>query len=126
MFPTHPSQRTAANIAWWALVLAIVLASLLPRPANTLGEIQDAYDDVLHAGCYALLAGSRAIFEPKRRIPAVFAFCFLLGLAIEFVQPMTGRAFDVADILANTAGLTIGVIAGLAFHSCLTQPATNR
>lgn len=46
-----------------------------------------------------------------RRTPtrALYAAGFVaMGIAIEFIQPYTGRNFEVADMLADALGVLIG------------------
>jgi len=37
----------------------------------------------------------------------------LLGVALEFLQQRTGRQFDIADMLANALGVTLGGVTAL-------------
>ncbi len=46
-----------------------------------------------------------------RRTPtrALYAVAFIaMGVAIEFIQPFTGRQFEAADMAANALGVLLG------------------
>ena len=47
---------------------------------------------------------------------AVLLFCFLLGLSLEFVQPLTGRLSEARDVIVNSAGMILGLIAAACFR----------
>lgn len=70
-------------------------------------------DKILHFGGYATLALIFTLsLRPILYIPTLVGLA-LMGLAIEFIQPYTGRSFDLTDALANGIGIAVGAMAGL-------------
>lgn len=93
-----------------ALMLAVVVyLSLMPSPPQL--DIS-AGDKLQHLAAYSALGywfGMLAL-QNWRRLCLVAGGLIVLGIALEFIQGMTGyRTFDVGDMLANA----IGVVAGL-------------
>jgi VanZ family protein len=88
---------------WFACAAAILVASLLPHSSPLQEQLDKAPDDLLHAACFAVLA----FLRPTRR--EILA-AFLLGVAIELIQPYVGRAGELRDVAANCAGLLLGFL----------------
>ncbi len=93
-------------------VTAIVLASLLPIPAEVLSG---GSDKAWHFLCYFLLAlYSSGIVQPDR-LWRMALRCLLLGIALEAAQALftVSRQADWADVAANAAGIAAAwIIAG--------------
>lgn len=96
-------------LIWVLTLLAITVGSLLP--VEELPKASSLISDkIQHAAAYALvgfmaiLAGIR--FKSKGLL---LLFSALVGVGIEFLQPLSGRHFEVADMAANTSGLIIAV-----------------
>ena len=89
------------------LVAAIVWLSLTPKPPHPLDF---GWSDKLeHCVAYGALMGWFAFLY--RRTPARLAYAIgfvAMGIAIEFIQPYTGRDFEVADMLADALGVAAG------------------
>jgi len=107
---------------WIALIL---LGSLLPRvpPADAVVRFPGAAY-AAHAVAYAVLcclAAWALRLGDWRRLLAAAAGASLLGLALECIQPLTGRAFDLADIAANAAGVAAGLAGALLARRLLTR-----
>jgi len=66
-------------------------------------------DKLYHLIAYSALMWWWAQLFLVRRLPSVFLVVVGFGVLIEFVQPLTGRFFEVADIAANTAGALLGL-----------------
>jgi VanZ family protein len=102
---------------------AIAAGSLLPSapPADRIIPVSQA-DLILHVILYAGLAvllawGWRA--AAWRRSVGAAVTAFLFGLAIECIQPLTGRQFAFADLGANAAGSLLG--AAIVLGACMLR-----
>jgi VanZ family protein len=89
--------------AGWGLVAAIVYLSLGP-PIEA--ETAHYNDKAGHLIAYFVLMLWFAQAVTRRSWAAVAAACVALGVALEFLQGMTGyREFSLADMLADGAGV---------------------
>lgn len=77
----------------------------------------DQGDKLGHFAAYGLLMVLFCMAYVSNRTRAFYAAGFILmGIAIEFLQGMTGyRTFDVLDMLANAIGVALGWIAALLY-----------
>jgi len=89
--------------------VAAVIAGSLASPPQ--GPDVAYFDKLLHMGAYGVLgAWFGAVYLP-RRAPVIGLALAVLGLSIEFVQAQLGyRSGDWADMAANLAGLTAGLM----------------
>jgi len=97
---------------WLALWIVGMLLDLylslrsVPAAASAVPHL----DKLIHAGGYAVLAAFAAcLFDGPARTRAL-AGVWLLGAAIELAQGLlpTGRLMEVADLVANSAGIILG------------------
>lgn len=95
------------------LILVVILLSLLP-PAVPLDPVL-LNDKVGHALAYGCLMAWHAQLFEARAMRAGYAIGFvLMGIALEEAQALTGyRRFDIADMVANTAGVAAGWLSGV-------------
>lgn len=101
--------------AGWAMVAAIVWASLTPSPP----EVDFAASDkVGHLAGYAVLMFWFAqLYLARGRYAAGF---IAMGIVLEFVQGWLGyRAYEHYDMLANTLGVLLGWGAALILPRAL-------
>jgi VanZ family protein len=93
----------------WVLVLAVCGGSVVP--GDSLGEVGRINDKLLHAGSYFVLMVWFAGLYP-RRLHGVIALVLLsLGVALELVQDtLASRYFDPLDVVANAAGVLLGLL----------------
>jgi VanZ family protein len=80
-------------------------------------RIDAGYGDKLgHFAAYGLLMFLFCQIYARR---IAFALgCIAVGIALEFLQGMTGtRTFDVVDMLANAAGVLLGLAAARLVRS---------
>jgi hypothetical protein len=103
-----PRIRTLLLIAGIAGVGLVVMESLAGRQAGTI-----QVDKILHFSGYALLALVFILALP----PALYLPCLFglgaVGVGIEYLQPLTGRSFELRDAYADLWGLAIGAAAGV-------------
>jgi hypothetical protein len=98
---------------WAALVAAF---SLIPRaPVSLRPLLFPGGDKLLHGAAYAVLCGLIvwAVAAGRRwaHLAASGAAAVLFGLAVECLQPLTGRTFDWRDLAANGSGVLIALAA---------------
>ncbi len=98
-----------AYFIWAAGMIAVIILSLMP-PGQNLPLSHFASDKIRHFICYALLAfaACQAGRDWKRRIHMCIV-TFFISVLIEFLQPYTGRDFEVLDMLANLSGILTGI-----------------
>lgn len=91
----------------WLLVALVVYLSLERTPPNIEVHVSDK---LTHLFAYAvLMLWFVQIYEPGRMRVRVALGLIALGVCLEFLQGYTGyRSFEVADMLANTAGVLLG------------------
>ena len=89
------------------MIIAVVIASLIPDPLNT--EIKQG-DKLAHLLAYGSLMFWFGMLAASARARFGWAIAFAaLGVGLEYAQGLTGyRTFDVIDMAANTAGVVIG------------------
>lgn len=91
----------------WAIVVFVVWQSLTSHPISIGIEQGDKFE---HVAAYATLMLWFAQLETGLRSRVAYAIGFIaLGVALEFAQRLTDyRTFDVADMVANSAGVLAG------------------
>lgn len=106
---------------WRALsilsLLVLTTLSLVPLPA---GSSVAGSDKFLHLAAWGLAVIPAALALGGRALPLIALF-LMWSIAIEFVQPLVGRFFEVADMLANAVGLSLGAWLGSALRR-LSEP----
>ncbi|WP_339715182.1 VanZ family protein [uncultured Sneathiella sp.] len=99
-----------AYFLWGFGVIALTVLSLLP-PGNEPSFTGLVNDKVRHFTAYALLAhiGCHAGQNWYRR-SLLCVLTFIVSVTIEFLQPFTGRDFELLDIVANLSGVMAGAV----------------
>lgn len=94
----------------WALVLTVVYLSLTPQPVSIPVE---QGDKVGHLAAYAvLMLWFAQLYYPAQRRLVLAVALVALGIGLEFAQLLTEtRTFEIADMLADAAGVAIGWLA---------------
>lgn len=133
---THPAQavhnslfmrlplRTIVRLATAAVAVAIVVVSLLPIPQPRLNRFPLA-DKVAHAFAYLVL--SFLLFASQlpgpwvRVLLVAIGGSFLLGGAMELVQPLTMRHRELADLAADLLGSAAGAATALLLSDFLRR-----
>ena len=107
-----PRTRFLLTLAGFSGVTIIIVESLVGGRGHTV-----QLDKIFHFTGYAILAMVFMLaLRPLYFIPALIGLV-ILGGALEFLQPQTGRYFDVTDQLANVAGIGIGSAIGIIIRS---------
>ena len=95
-----------------ACIAAVAFLSLMPNP--DIGVDFRYMDKIEHFLAYLALGalGTAFFIALKRRpFPAAAASVlagFAVGTLVEFIQPITGRHFEVTDLASNFAGAASG------------------
>jgi hypothetical protein len=92
----------------WALAAGVGIGSLIPGDA--LVDVS-AFDKVLHAGSYfILMTWFAGVYEARRHV-AIAIVLVAAGLGLDVVQTFTEtRTFSMLDVLANCAGIAVGLV----------------
>jgi uncharacterized ion transporter superfamily protein YfcC len=101
-----PQRRRIWLLLGWGMVVSVFVLSLIPLDVD-LGE---GRDKLAHSFAYFSMAFWFAmLFEGWARQAAIAIAFAAMGVAIEFLQGMTGyRTFDVFDMIANGIGAALG------------------
>jgi VanZ family protein len=106
--PLRHARRWLA--LWWTAVGVVVVVELLP--AILLPQVPAGGDKVEHLLGYGTLAFSAVQLFERRVLWRVGIGLAALGMALEIAQGTltTTRSFDLADELANTLGVLLGLL----------------
>jgi len=96
----------SSNIILWILCLAPIELSL-PAPISRV-------DLFYHALAYELVATCFFMAYPSKKIFICLGLIFQ-GILIEYIQPYTGRYFEIYDMIANSTGVIFALILWIAF-----------
>src|SRR4051794_36448022 len=102
------SRRRLVRIVWLLTAVCLIIGELIPGNSPALRGVSYllAHDKVLHFSGYAVLAFLPALPERLKIALLGAAAAVLLGILLEFAQRLTAtRQFEIADMVANTAGV---------------------
>lgn len=110
------------NLFWVIWTVIILFLSLTPGNEIPVFNWKIVpFDVIVHLAVYAVLSHSMLVgfnkqrdfsYLRKKATIIVIGVTALLGLLLELMQiAVEGRYFDVKDIIANTLGVLIGVLA---------------
>jgi VanZ family protein len=107
---TYSNLKKPAFFAWGIGLIAGTIISLLP-PDDSLQVTFILYDKAQHFIAYAILAhiGCHAGQNWHQRY-IICVITLMVSILIEFLQPLTGRSFEIMDIMANFAGILTGLV----------------
>ncbi len=99
----------------WAVLLTIALGAViavltLMPPIEMAGPVGS--DKLHHFTAFVALTLPLAIVRPRWSVVLFVAFS-AYGAAIEIIQPYVGRSREVADLLADMAGVGCGIVLAL-------------
>ncbi|WP_303909537.1 VanZ family protein [Thiohalomonas denitrificans] len=99
----------------WVFVAVIIWLSLTSAPP-AFGGGWGGIDKVQHAFAYLVLTGWFVQLYHRWRPRLFYAALFIaMGAALEFLQGLGGiRHFELADMVANTTGVLLGLASALA------------
>lgn len=97
-------------VGWFGIVLLIYLSLATLSVDSGI----DHGDKLGHLLAYALLMGWFVqLFRGWHTILRYAVALIALGIGLEFLQQLTGRYFEYADMLANTLGVCLGMLTAL-------------
>ena len=97
------------------LVIALLILILSLKPQGAVVTNYIVSDKLLHMFAYCLLVTPISL---EKIIPSLYVFVFALifGGCIELIQPFTQREADILDLIANTAGISLGILIAKALR----------
>lgn len=115
-----PAQRQGVRILWVCALVVVVAGSLLApssKPMELINELPIS-DKVEHFSAYFVLAFLPALHERARLAWWIAAGAVLLGIGLEYGQlyEANGRDFEVLDMVADTAGVLVGMLLAWPFR----------
>lgn len=129
MSALRPLHWPGLWLGTWALMMAAIVAGSL-APAEDLPQVWfPGADKLQHLLGYAVLSGYAAmLFASRRALGTAAAGLVLLGILIEGAQGAltASRQADLADMLANLAGVALGQALGMTRAVDLLQWADRR
>jgi VanZ family protein len=107
---------------WYITIAAVVVLSVLPQYEHAENLVNDKVEHLL---AYSALGFLPALILQSRWALGIAAVAMIaMGLVLENLQRLVpGRAFEAGDILANTAGVLLGAVVGLAIRRLWAVPA---
>lgn len=106
--------------------LAVAYLSLVPAPpSGPLGN-----DKIAHVLAYLALGCLTAVAVPVggtvSRLATTTGTVSAYGVAIEFLQRLTGREFELLDMAANLVGAALGAVVGAVALGILSRLNRSR
>ena len=112
------APRTVAYTLTGVIAAAIALLTLTPAAEPPPGP--DGVDKVYHLIAFAGLVLPIASLRPQALIWMIPA-ALLFGAGIEVIQPFVDRSRDLADFLADAAGVLVGSAFGVGVYRFAAQ-----
>lgn len=115
-------ERLWLRGAWFSGCALVVMGSLLPgEAAPVLWLTRFLGDKALHFSAYTVLALLPVLRESRRWAVLCLAVVMALGMTLEWAQHfVAGRYSEGADLAANSIGVALGALLGLAFRGAKT------
>ena len=97
------------------LILALLILFLSLKPPSEIDSKFLVSDKLLHLFAYCLMVTPISL---EKIIPSLYVFVFALifGGCIELIQPFTQREADILDLIANAAGISLGILIAKALR----------
>ncbi len=90
------------------IAVSIAVGTLAPPTA---AEQAPGSDKFYHVFAFLVLAFPLGMAQP-RWSPGLFLLFSAFGAAIELIQPYVGRSREMADLVADMAGILVGLVLG--------------
>ncbi len=110
---SRAGQALSLSIVLTGITALVIAALTLMPPPET--DLPPGPDKLYHLAAFVFLALPLAIIRPRWNL-WMFVLFTAFGAAIEIVQPYVGRSRELADLLADMAGIAIGMVAGLVIR----------
>lgn len=112
----------------WAILLTIALGTaigVLTLMPPTQVDMPAGSDKVSHFVAFTVLVLPLATIRPRWNA-LLFVLLTAYGAAIEIVQPYVGRSRELADLIADMAGIGCGILLGLLIRRCFPSLRDDR
>ena len=119
-------KKGACWLSWgYVWVTVVILISLIPPPDLSISEFA-SIDKVLHCLVYAFLMLWFTQVYVRGAFWVLALYFIGLGICLELLQSLTNyRSMEIADTIANTAGVALGWVLALMGLSNVLQSWTN-
>ena len=107
--------RTRKIDIYTTIIIAFAIGLATLTPVEKLPTVSGS-DKVYHLISFAILTLPIAIIRP-RAIWIILSLSIAFGGAIELLQPLVNRNFEMADFLADAAGAVLGVLVARVFRA---------
>ena len=108
------------------LVLLVAVFVLAVLPSQTAGSVSFGWDKANHLIAFAALAGTGRLAFPGRAA-RLLAGLLAYGVLIEIAQALTpDRTAQPADVVADAAGIAVGMLAAAALRRLADRAAARR
>lgn len=94
---------------WFTLVFIAIATVLLLLPVQNVPRAPQINDKLAHVLLFMVLTLPALVARLARAWFIVLSAAGY-GIIIELIQPMTGRGFEYADILANLGGVAVALV----------------
>ena len=101
-------MKLCIKLGPWAVNLFLWIICLMPMSLHLPAPISRA-DLFYHGLSYALVTTAFLIGYSDKKLLICLGL-ILQGVAIEYIQPMTGRMFEFYDMIANSAGVIFAML----------------
>ena len=104
-----------ALLLWIAAIVVVITGELIPGDSAPMRLLDSTHisDKVMHFTAYLVLAFIPVVGFRLSRGLACAVFMIFLGVGLEFIQRMVGRDLEIGDMVANSAGVLIGIALAL-------------
>ena len=104
-------------VSWLACLFLVAFAALMPTNSPPPGSAWQL-DKIVHLLFFAVLTIIPLVAFTNRKL--VF-FCIgiipIFGFTLEYMQKnISGREFSPEDMIANNAGIVLGIVCGIVFR----------
>lgn len=122
MAALRPLRYARYWVLFGLLMVATVVYLTLEAPSGRIGRIPNL-DKAYHFVAFLSLTLWFAALVERRGYWAVSIALFLLGIAIEIGQHVMalGRSAEFLDVVADTAGILVGIVLSLAIRDSWLQ-----
>jgi VanZ family protein len=120
--PPPTRRREAVRALWLLSIVVVIVGSVLPADSLAIRTLDrlPVTDKIEHTAMYAVLAFLPAIYERRSVVITAAAGAIALGVALEFVQLLSGwRQFEIGDMVADAIGVCLGLAFGVAARTRL-------
>lgn len=112
----------------WAILLTVALATMIAALSLTPPiqvDMPVGSDKSYHFIAFVALALPLAAVRP-RWSGVLFVLFSAYGAAIEIIQPYVGRSRELGDLIADMAGIGVGMVVGVLVHCFCRQLGGRR